>query len=179
MRHFVAFLLVVIAFSRMAASPTIGKVYSLKFTDVDGRSLSTADGAVTVLVIANRANLAKAQEVGDRIPERCLGNPHYRMITVIDFGNRTRMMQYLLTASVRHRLDSAATRLQPRYQAKGINRNPRGDLSAVADFSWRIAVELGLQSSTEFQVLVLSREGTLLHDWTDVPSAEDLAAAIP
>ena len=180
MRKFVAFLLVVTAYSTIAASPSIGKVYSLKLLDVDGRNLSTGEGVVTVLVIATRANLDKAREVGDRIPERCLGNPGYRMITVIGFGKtRTRMMQYLLSAAVRHGLDSEAARLKTRYLAKGINRNPRSDLYAVADFNDHLAAELDLSPSTQFQVLVLSRDGTLIREWTNAPSAEELAAALP
>ena len=179
MRHFVAFLLVVIAFSPMAASPTVGKTYSLKLVDVDGRTLSTADGVVTVLVLTKRANLDKARQVGDRIPERCLGNPHYRMITVINFGNRTRMMQYLLTASVRHGLDSEAIRLQARYKAKGLGRDARTDIHAVADFNEQTATQLGLQPAPEFGVLILSGDGKLVHEWTTVPSSEELAAAIP
>jgi hypothetical protein len=101
------------------------------------------------------------------------------MITVIEFGNRTRVMQYLLNATVRHGLDSEAARLKPRYQTKGIDRNPREDLYAVADFSGQTAAELDLQGSTEFEVLVLSHNGALIRDWTNVPTAQELAATVP
>jgi len=148
--------------------------------DVDGRTLSTSDNIVTVLVLTTRTNLGKAREVGDRIPERCLGNPHYRMITVIQFGNtRTTLMQYLLKASVRHGLDAEAARLKARYMAKGLSRDARGDIYAVADFNGQTAAQLGLQPSPEFRVLILSGDGTLLRDWTHAPSAEELAAALP
>src|ERR1043165_9486500 len=86
-RIFSGFFGVILAWSITAGSPVIGKAYSLKLMDVDGRTLSTSDNIVTVLVLTTRTNLGKAREVGDRIPERCLGNPHYRMITVIQFGN--------------------------------------------------------------------------------------------
>ena len=132
-----------------------------------------------MLVLTTRPNLEKAREVGDRIPDRCLGNPICRMITVIQFGNRTRVMQYLLSASVRHGLDSEAKRLQKRYMAKGLSRDARSDIYAVADFNGQTAAQLDLQSSTEFQVLVLAHDGTLVRAWTSVPSAEELAAALP
>ena len=173
-------LLAVMACSLSSAAPVVGKTYGLKLVDVDGRTLSTADRVVTVLVLATRATLDKARQVGDRIPERCLGNPNYRMVTVVQFGKtRTRMMQYLLTASVRHRLDSEAARLQTRYKAKGLSGDPRTDLHAVADFNDEIAAQLNLQPAPDFQVLIFSRDGALLRDWTTVPGVEDLAAAIP
>ena len=178
-RFFFCFLLMTAAWSLNIAAPNTGKIFSLKLDDVDGRTLSTADGVVTVLVLTTRANLDKAREVGDRVPERCLGNPKYRMVSIIQFGNRTRMMQYLLSASVRHRLDSEAIRVQARYKAKGLSGDARTDIHAVADFNGQTAAQLGLQPAPEFDVLILSGDGKLVHEWTTVPSSEELAAAIP
>ena len=180
MQMFPGFILMTVACSICSASPAIGKIYSVKLLDVDGRTLSTVDKVVTVLVLTTRANLDKARQIGDRIPERCLGNPNYRMITVIEFGNiRTRVMQYLLSASVRRGLDSEAERLKTRYIAKGVNRDARTDIYAVADFNGHTAAQLDLQPSPEFRVLLLSREGALMRDWTKVPSAEEVATALP
>src|SRR4029077_9964601 len=104
----------------------------------------------------------------------------YRMVTVVQFGKtRTSMMQYLFTASVRRRLNSEAVQLQAKYKAKGISGNARADIHAVTDFNGQTAARFDLQPSPEFRVLVLSRDGTLLRDWTTVPGAEELAAAIP
>jgi len=65
-----------------------GTTYSLSFVDIDGNKLSTADGHVTVLVLATTADWEKARAVGDRVPDYCLGNPDYRMITIIRFIRR-------------------------------------------------------------------------------------------
>src|SRR5262249_39670551 len=46
-----------------------GEIYSLGFVDIDGNKLSTADGHVTVLVLATTADWEKAREVGERIPD--------------------------------------------------------------------------------------------------------------
>ncbi len=65
-----------------------GAIYSLDFVDINGNKLSTADGHVTVLVLATTADWEKARAVGDRVPDYCLGNPDYRMITIIRFIRR-------------------------------------------------------------------------------------------
>src|SRR5207248_5791069 len=66
-------------FSQASASET----YRINFSDVDGNALSTADGHITIVVLVNKANIDKARAVGDRIPDFCLVNPMYRMITVL------------------------------------------------------------------------------------------------
>src|SRR5436853_6311904 len=76
------------ATSSLLAGLTVGRSYPLRFNDVDGNSLSTADGHFTVLVLSNKANSDKAAAVGARIPDFCLGNPIYRMITIISFETK-------------------------------------------------------------------------------------------
>src|SRR5207245_7102051 len=81
-----------------------GATYSLSFVDIDGNKLSTTDGHVTVLVLATTADWEKARAVGDRVPDSCLGNPNYRMITVIRFLRRhIAIGRRIATAFVRHR----------------------------------------------------------------------------
>ena len=46
-----------------------GTTYSLSFVDIDGTKLSTADGHVTVLVLATTADWEKARAVGERVPD--------------------------------------------------------------------------------------------------------------
>lgn len=158
-----------------------GQTYSFKLVDVDGRSLSSVDGHVTVLVLTPRQDIDKSKLVGDRTPERCLGNPKYRMITVIRFDpTRNRTMRFVSTALVRRGLDTEAKRLKARYLAKKLTRPPRSDLYAVADFDNSTASQLGLQNDpSRFKVLIFSDRGVLLREWSDVPSEQELAAAIP
>jgi hypothetical protein len=164
----------------LLAKPSIGQIYALNFTDVDGNSLSTADGHVTVILLSKQADVDKARLVGDRIPEYCLGNPRYRLITVIGFENgHSRPTRMILNALARRRLNAEAKRLQPRYLAKKLTRDPRGDVFAVLDFDGAIAGKLGISvGSSEFQVLVLDGKGKLLERWTDVPTPEQLAAIL-
>jgi hypothetical protein len=170
-----------VPFCAVAAAVLVtGRIYNLKFTDVDGRTLSTADGHVTVVVMTTRADLDKARLLGDRIPQYCLGDRAYRMITVIAFKkNPNRALRFVYTGLIRRRLDAEAQRLKPRYLAKKLTRDPRPDLYAVADFDGTAAGQVGFNvASARFIVLVFARNGELLRRWEQVPSAEELAAVL-
>jgi hypothetical protein len=102
------------------------------------------------------------------------------MITNLRFEKKHHApMRAIVNALIRRRLDAEAKRLQTRYAAKNIAHNPRSDVFTVADFDGSIASQLGITiGSTAFQVLVLSRKGELLQRWTDLPTAEELAAVV-
>ena len=162
------------------ATLSVGQIYTLNFVDVDGHSLSTADGHVSIVVLTTTAESEKARAVGDRVPDYCLGNPSYRMITVLNFTRKhTRIGRKIATMLMRHRLDEEAKRLQTRYDAKKITHNPRGDVFAVADFDGAVSSQLGEQpEATEFHVFVFGKNGALLKQWDDVPAADDLATVL-
>jgi hypothetical protein len=176
------FFLAAILFSgaRLHGDLSVGTTYSLSFVTIDGNKLSTSDGHVTVLVLTTPADRAKASAVGDRIPERILGNPDYRMITVVCFARgRTVFGRKLATALLRHRVNEEAARLQSRYKSKGIERDARKDVLVAADFDHSVFSQLGQSTSdTGFFVFVFGRNGELIAQWHDVPSAEQLRAAI-
>jgi hypothetical protein len=157
-----------------------GQRYRVNFVDVDGNALSTADGHVTVLVVTTPLDSEKARSVGDRVPDYCLGNPNYRMITILDFTRKhTGIGRKIAIMFVRHRLNAEAKRLQARYDAKKIASNARSDIFAVADFDGTASSRLGGQpEAADFHVFIFGRNGELLHQWNEVPSAEDLAAAV-
>jgi hypothetical protein len=163
------------------ASLATSQVYSLKFIDLDGRTLLTADGHVTVVVLTARVDVAKAQMVGARVPDYCLGNPTYRMVTVVNFGKKYRGSagRSVVTLLMRHRMNMEAARLQRRYDAKKIGHNARRDVFAVADFDGATSAQLGVEpESTAFRVFVFGRDGKLLRQWPNVPTASDLAAVV-
>ena len=162
------------------ADLSVGKIYALNFTDIDGNKISTNDGHVTVIVLTTTTDLDKAHAVGDRVPDYCLGNPTYRMVTVINFQKkRSAPLRMLLTAVARHRVDAEAKRLQARYAANKIDKDARRDIFVVTDFDGASVLQLGgsLESS-RFAVFVFARNGELLRQWNDAPSAEELAAAL-
>ncbi len=154
--------------------------FSLNLVDVDGNTLSTADGRVTIIVLTTQAGIDKARAVGDRTPEFCLGNPEYRMITVLVFEKKhTKPTRMILSSLIRRRLDSEGHRLQNRYDKLKIARNARRDVSAVADFDGTIAKQLGMEPGAGlFQIFVLGKNGELIKQWSDVPSADDFSAAL-
>jgi hypothetical protein len=164
----------------LRAALSLGGTYSLGFVDIDGNKQSTADGHVTVIVLTTPADREKARSVGDRVPERCLGNPDYRMITIVRFARRhTTIGQRIASALIRHRVNEEARRLQTRYDAKGIKRDARKDIFIVTDFDGSVSSQLGdPQGATDFAVFVFGRTGELTAQWHGVPSAEQLAAAL-
>ncbi len=157
-----------------------GQIYALNFVDVDQHTLSTADGHVTVVVLATLGDRAKAHAVGDSVPDYCLGNPTYRMITVLNFNQkRTRVGRVIATMLVRRHLDAEAKLLQGRYDAKKLAGDARRDIFAVADFDGRTTSQLGEQTgSSDFRVFVFGRDGKLLRQWNDVPNAAELATVV-
>jgi hypothetical protein len=84
----------------------------------------------------------------------------------------------VVDATARHRLDEEGKRLQERYASKKLDRDARQDCHAVLDFDGKIAARLEVPPSAAFQVIVLSGSGQVLGRWDDLPSAEDLAAAM-
>jgi hypothetical protein len=112
-----------------------GRSYSISFVDINGNKLSTADGHVTIVVLTTTADRQKTRSVGDRVPDFCLGNPNYRMVTVIHFtGTHTVIGRRVATAFIRHRAREEAKRLQARYDAQKISRDASRDIFVVTDF---------------------------------------------
>ena len=157
-----------------------GAIYSLSFVDINGNKLSTADGHVTVLVLATKSDWEKAHVVGDRIPDSCLGNPNYRMITIVRFTRKHGVIvRNVATAFIRHRVEKAAKRLQTRYDAQKIERDARSDIFVVTDFDGSASAQLEEPAeAADFRVLVFARDGKLLARWSDVPSAKQLAGVL-
>jgi hypothetical protein len=175
---FVGTLILLLATRLYALS--IGEAHRLDFVDIDGNKHSTADGRVTVIALTTPADRDKARALGDRIPERCLGNPDYRMITIIRFSRRhTVVGQRIATAFIRHRVNEEARRLQVRYDAKKIARDARRDIFVATDFDGSISSQLGEpEGSTDFSVFVFGRNGELIAQWRGIPSAEQLDGAL-
>ena len=114
------------------------------------------------------------------VPDFCLGNPAYRMITVVHFIRpHLALGRRMATAFIRHRVREAAQRLQARYDAQKISRDAKSDIFVVTDFDGTIASQLGQSAeATDFCVFVFGQSGELLAQWHSVPSAEELAAAV-
>jgi hypothetical protein len=157
-----------------------GTTHSISFVDIDGKKLSTADGHVTIVVLTTTANYEKAHTIGDRVPDFCLGNPDYRMITVVHFaGRHLAIGRRIATAFIRHRMREEAKRLQARYDDQKISRDASRDIFVVTDFDGTTASQLGeAEEANDFRVFVFGRTGELLAQWQGVPGADQLAAAL-
>lgn len=162
------------------ADPNVGQIYRISLTNIDGNSVSTADGRFTTLVLVSKASVDKAREVGDRIPDFCLGNPDYRMVTAVVFETQhSRPVRALLTSMIRRRVNAEAKRLQARYDQLKITKDARPNVFVVADFDGAIAKQLGAEwSANLFRVFVFGKNGELINQWTDLPSAEELNSAL-
>ena len=172
--------LIVLPGARLNGALSIGATYWLGFADIDGNKHSTAGGHVTVVVLATVTDREKARTVADRVPEYCLANPDYRMITIIRFARKhTVIGRRIATALIRHGVNEEARRLQARYDGKGIKRDARKDIFIETDFDGSVSSQLGeAEGVTEFCVFVFGRNGELIAQWRGVPSAEQLAAAL-
>ena len=85
----------------------------------------------------------------------------------------------MATWLIRQRLNAEGKRLQKRYNAKNIKRDARHDVFAVPDFDGTIASQLGAKpEAADFCVFVFGRDGKLLRQWNDVPSADELDQAL-
>ena len=157
-----------------------GKTYAISFVDVNGKKLSTADGHMTILVLTTAADREKARSVGDHVPDFCLGNPAYRMITVIHFtGRHMAIGRRMATAIIRHRVQEEAKRLQARYDAQNISRDAKIDIFVASDFDGAAASQLGQPAGgTDFCVFVFGRTGELLAQWQKVPGTDELAVTL-
>src|SRR5262249_42832300 len=112
-----------------------GITYPISFFDIDGNKLSTTDGRVTIVVLTTAWDHEKARTVGDRVPDFCLGNPDYRMITVVHFtGRHITIGRRIAIAFIRHRMREEAKRLQARYNALKISHDAARDIFVVPDF---------------------------------------------
>ena len=157
-----------------------GTTHSISFVDLDGNKLSTADGHITIVALTTSADREQARTVGDHVPDFCLGNPTYRMITVVHFTRRHLAIgRRMATAFIRHRVREEAKRLQARYDAQKISRDAKSDIFVVTDFDGTLASQLGQSAgATDFCVFVFGQSGELLAQWQSVPSADELAAAV-
>jgi hypothetical protein len=157
-----------------------GNVYSLTFADVDRHQLSTADGHVTIITVLTRKDEEKAEKVGERVPHVYLGDPKYRLITLVNFQRGIfPLLQGMINAIIRNRMDAEAKELQKIYTARHLTRNPRSDIFVVPDFDGKPVSQLGINSSSsEFAVFVFDGRGRLVRRWNDVPSADALAQAL-
>ena len=135
---------------------------------------------MTVIVLTTAADKDKARTVGDRVPEHCLGNPDYRMITIIRFARKhTVIGRRIATTLIRHRVNEEARRLQTQYDGKGIKHDARKDIFVVTDFDGSVSSQLGeAEGATDFCVFVFGRNCELIAQWRGVPSAEQLAATV-
>jgi len=177
---FVAAIAPVLPATLVRGALSTGAIYSLSFVDINGDKLSTADGHVTVLVLATKSDWEKAHVVGDGIPDSCLGNPNYRMITIVRFTTKHGVIvRNVATAFIRHRMEEAAKRLQTRYDAQKIEHDARSDIFVVTDFDGSASAQLEEPAEAgEFRVLIFARDGKLLARWSDVPSARQLAEVL-
>ena len=157
-----------------------GNVYDISLHDVDGNDLSTTAGAVTIITVVTRDNEEKARAIAALVPERCIGDPRYRYITLVNFRGRIpRPLRGLTRAVIRSRLDAEAIELKPRFVANQSDRDPRKDIYVVADFDGAAVEKLGLAAvSEEIAVFVFNGRGRLVARWDDVPPGDALPKAI-
>jgi hypothetical protein len=163
-----------------AAELRVGNNYQLTFTDVDHEQLSTSDGHVSIISVVTRENEAKAEALGNRVPQQYYGDPKFRLINIVNFQQGIfAPLRGVIMAIIRHRLDVEAKNLQKVYSERKLKRNPRDDIFVVADFDGKAVSKLGIApKSSEFAVFIFDGRGRLVRRWNEVPSAGALTEAL-
>jgi hypothetical protein len=157
-----------------------GSVASLTFEDVDGNQLSTADGHVTIITVVTQSNGDQSRAIADQVPDRYVGDPKYRYVTLVNFqGKLWGPLQGITRGVIRGRLDGEAKEVKPQYEAKHLTRDPRKDMYVIADFDGKAVTQLGLSpESNEISVFVFDGRGKVVHRWNSVPPNDSLGNAI-
>ncbi|MFL6584026.1 MAG: hypothetical protein ACJ8KU_05870 [Chthoniobacterales bacterium] len=162
-----------------AAELSVGEYCRCTLTDIAQRTLSTADGRVSVITTVTRAKQHDAVIVGNRVPQHYYGDPALRFVTMVNLQNFSGALRGMTSAFVRRRFDLEIQRLQPIYRSMGRNRDPREDLFIVPDFDGRAMSQLGISGgATKTNVFVLTGDGRVVAHWSKLPPAEDLLAAL-
>jgi hypothetical protein len=133
-----------------------------------------------VISVVTRRDEAKAQTVGDRVSQITFADPKVRLITLVNFQQGILLpLRGMVSAVIRHRLDTEAKDIQKSYAERHINRNAREDVFVIADFDGKAVSQLGIApTSSEYAVFVFDGKGRLVRRWNDVPSQDLLAQAI-
>ena len=176
---FVAFLVAsVVAVRSEELRP--GSIHRLVFQDVDGNALSTSDGHVTIINVTTRQKEKEARRVAELVPDRCIGDPKFRYVTLVNFQRKiARPFHGLTRKIIRGRLDQEAEKLMDDYAAKRLTRDPRRDIFVVADFESKASTQLGLSpNSDDLAIFVFDGEGKLVNRWTGLPPGDSLSTAI-
>lgn len=178
--QFIFLLIVGLTSATAAQSQPAAAAPHLNFRDVDGNTISTGDGHITIVTVLTRQNEQQAHAVADQVPDYCLGNQKYRYVTLVNFQRKLAAPLHPITRVViRQRLDSEAAKLRAEYQKKGIGHDPRKDMFVIADFDGAAVSQLGLSpDSDEVSVFVFNGRGKLVQRWTGVPPNNSLGNAI-
>lgn len=155
-------------------------IFLIALMDLSGHELSFNDGPVTELVLATTNEVDRAQKVGDLTPDYCLGNPKYRMVTLLEFPSQhSAPVRAFIDKVAGRRIDGIARELQTRYDALGIKKEARRDVFVGTDFDGSIAKQFGISLGEHvFQFFVINSEGKVVQHWSEVPTRETLDAAL-
>jgi len=101
------------------------------------------------------------------------------MVTILAFEKKhSKPVRMILTSLVRRRVDSEARQLK-RVTIDSRLRAMRVTMFSPLRFRWNNHDATWITASaTLFHVFVFGRKGELLKQWNDVPSSEELAAAL-
>ena len=90
----------------------------------------------------------KAEQVGERVPHVYLGDPKYRLVTMVNFSRAS-------SRSTGNDVQSSEIGWMPRTRsqkantlAKHLTRNPRSDMFVVADFDGKPDSQFGIASTS-------------------------------
>jgi hypothetical protein len=169
-----------LALLALSAKGAGGERFPFTLRDVAGRSVSLADGHVSIVAVVNRANQHDARVTGDRVPRRFYGDERLRMIVIGTLQNKfPHFLDRFILALFRRRGELEAARIQSIYDARGVKRDAGQDVHLVADFDGSEAARFGVTpEDARVHIYLLGRDGHVLQHWTKVPESETLSDAL-
>ncbi len=148
--------------------------------DADGveRTLNRI-GVVTVVVYSNPALQDWTRATGELLyPFQ--GREGFRLVVVADLrGTLASWAKGMTHRRMMENLDREAQLVAPFYVQNGNSGDPRGDLSAVADFHGDLSQELGWERrGNHKRVILFGREGRELARWEELENPRELTDAL-
>jgi hypothetical protein len=159
----------------------LGKdVALIEVVDADGvRRCLNQPGQVTVIIYSNPAVQERTRGAGKAL-DSFQGLAGFRSVVLVDLrGSLADWAAGYTVRRMQRDLDQEALRVTPAYRKRGNMKNPRGDLSAVADFKGETCVKLGwVKPRNDLRVLIFDVEGKRHREWTDLKKLEELTQAV-
>jgi hypothetical protein len=132
-------------------------------------------GRVTLVVVCTEDSEGACRKAG-RVVDPVHGRDDFRQVVIVDLRDSLGgFVEGYVTYRMRNDMDVEAKRLAKVYAANGSKRNPREDMSAVADFEGEISDKLGFTEPSKYlRAILFGKDGKEIKRWDRVRNLKEL-----